>query len=518
MSLRNIWRIAALLALTLGFLGGAARAADYTVYVEPIEVFNSSEVRELSPGLRSMIASRITGNGYAVSTDEGAKAGALLNLRTTVTKLGGLLSLDSELYGKPGGPNGARAYETVPNVDELMKGMEKLCERIKLRLGQIAADPAYAQTAPPLPAVPLIEKHPPGWSPHPAAEPKAPVVFAKSDVRTLAETLAGFKEAARLEGEAPSICAADINRDGAVEVVTVSGKEFFVFRETETGLEKVWQGATGVGFTPLFVSAGDVDGDGAAEVFLAGSSGYDAYTQAYAWNGQGLVKKGQVTEALLRVQPDADRGVQLVGMKSVGGAEVLIPTLRVFAWTGKGYEAGPKVPMPDYVKTLNQVWVRFEGGTLSLLALDADRHLRIYDEKLQKQFVSENRMMGSRSRIEGERDVRGTASGSAWELDSYPVMWKAQDGHVYAVVHNNFESSYTPSSWGMFENGSLTAIRWDGAALHVGADSPKFQGYFSGVARGATDEKGRGRLYASLVKAEGTLFKSYKTIIFAFDL
>lgn len=507
------------LAIALAIGATVVRAADFTVLIEPVEVFNSAEAKELGPGIRSMVASRVAGQGYAVTTDQAAKATALFSLRTTVTRLGGMFSIDAELSSTAAGIDGARAYETVPDMDSLMKGVDKVAERVRYRLWQVSvsrgAAPGEANMQAPL------DRHPP-----PAYQPLPPYATrpvetrgAAQDTRAIGDALGVYREEARIDGEVMSLASADIDGDGQIEIIAIFDRETSIYRETAKGLDQVWSGELDLGFKPLCVSAADVDRDRAVEIFFAGASGSDAITQVYTWRSGALVKKGDRVNGFLRVYDNPERGAEALGMISAGGVEVFRDGLRVYTWTGSEWEAGAKIQLPNYVNTPNVQWLRFGQNGVSLFVLDREHKLRIYSGSGEKLYVTEKSIQGTRARIEGElRDLRNMEPGDIWEIDPPAIVWDAPDGQRYAVLHSNVEPSLVSNRWGIYDNGSLIAVRWDGLALHTGGESPKFQGFFSATTRGAVDAAGRGKLYSALVKMEGTIFRSYKTTILSFDL
>lgn len=495
------------LSLAAALLCGFSWAGQPKVQVLAVEVFNSPQVKEIAPGLRSMIASRISGEGYEVSTRDDMPEPADFTLRTTITRLGGLYSVDAELAPLKSGVEGVRGYEAVPEFDDIMKALEKVCERVKSRLGQLAGMQKIGEQ----PLTPPLERHPPRLEPALAASP-APTP------RTPADALQVFREVAKIEGEAVSLTSGDFDRDGALELAIAVGRTFQIYRETLQGVQKVWEGPSQVGFSPLLLSSGDLDGDGVVELALAGFSGADAYTQVYRWSEKGLSKVGDSALALLRITASREGRTELVGMTSVGGTEALSGLVRRFDFNGGKIVPGDKLPLPDLVTSLDFQWVSFDKRPPVLLLLDREHKLRIYNEKFGLEASTETPVMGSRSRLEGERDQRSGEIITSWEVNAPGLLWSAPDGHDYLLTHANAQAAYTPGVWKSYESGALAAIRWDGVALHKGGESPKFPGYIAGLARGAVDRSGRGRVYALLLKIEGLVFRNYSARLIAFDL
>lgn len=524
--------LAICLAALAALFCGSALAYDFKVYVEPIEVFNSGEIKELAPGLRTMVGSRISGQNYKVTADSGESATSDFSLRTTITKLSGIISVDAELTSRTPGVDGARAYETVTGMEGLMKALEKVTERIKSRLEQ-AKDSITQAKAQPL--SPPLDRHPPGWKPGvtpPAVSvppaPAAPAIEAPkaeqakpapATAKTVGEQLAAYKELATINGEAVSIATGDVDGDGIYEVLVVNGKNLSVYKETEDSLAPLWSGETDLSFKPLAITAGDADGDGKVEFFIAGKNDSDVYTQGYVFKGGKPEKKGLRAYAFMRAVTHPSKGPMLIGLKSLGGQEVFSPALRTFTWSGNEYVPGPEIEAPRLVSLLNAGWVKFQDKAVSMMLLDGENRLRIYGETQEKLFTTDEPIGGASTRIEGEiKDPRNMEPGSLWEVNSLPVPFTGADGLTYALMTDNKIGALVSTRWNILENGRLLAVRWDGNALHTGGQTPKFQGYFSAIAGGGTTKAGARKIYAVLVKTKGFLFKEYTSQVLRFEL
>jgi hypothetical protein len=501
-------RFAITMLLGAALLAGlAAPALALTVFVEPIEVFNAPDVLASAPGLRSMVASRISGEGYDVSTADTPPEGTTHRVRTTITKIGAVVSVDASLEAVAGGGTGVRSYETVGTPEELPKAIDKLAERVRARLFQPGAQaPAYA--AAPVAAAPLGIAAPGRAYAMPQPVAPAPQLFGR------------YKILGKVPGESTAFAVADIDGDGKMEFLLFIDGEIVALREQDAKVAEIWRREVSPKFRPRFLSAADIDGDRVAEIFVAGYSDAEVYTQPYVWANGELAPRGERIHAFLRPLVHPDLGTILTGIPSVGGTDVFKRKLNRYTWDGSKYVEGEELPTPPGVTPVNLDWVRFmPGGPLCEVAVDEDNRFRIYDADLKEAYKSEILVKGTHVRFEGElRNVRLEEPGNLWEIDPPTVAFPLSDGSFFAVMHDNIEeSSYSPRRWGSYEQGQLMAFQWDGLAVHSLGMSPQFPGYFAGIA--APDAaKGGTKIYALLIKSEGIFLKDYTSNILVFDL
>jgi hypothetical protein len=468
--LRYLMSVFALLAF-------AASANALVVRVEPVDVYNSPEVSTLGGGLQSLIASRVADSGIEVRTtaDPALKPDWLI--KTTITQLGGVFSVDAALVNAEGKGSGERAFETVNSSEKLMEALGKVSEKLKKKLLSVAAVS---------PGTTLTE---------PAAQ------------KTPGADLSDYKVAGEIKGEVLSLVSVDADSDADTELLALVRGNILVLLKTKPFLEEIWRRKLDSNFYGQYASAGDYDGDGKLEIFVAGNSEDNVYTQAYRLDGTEPRRVGERVWAFLRYVDHPEKGKVLYGLPSKGAPEILDPNLYFYTWKGKEFARGDRIRTPDAVPPINVEWIRSTTGAVHMALTDTAGRLRIYDSEMRKLYGTEDLVKGGRVYFEGDQSIeKGGELMQSWEINTPSVE---NGGLIY--LHDNIEGArYTRTK--SYENGSIVAFRWDGVTLRKMAESPKFTGYFTAIALGLHDR----RLYGALIKTTGVLAKEYTTQIIAF--
>jgi hypothetical protein len=497
-----------LLALaTLLVLGPGARAESPrapTIAVLPFQVFNAPDLVPSAPGLQAALASRLALPGYRVLTPgAGDAADADWSVRTTVTRLGSRMSLDASLEPKGTGEATRRAFQTADTIDGLLPAIEALAS--SLREGLTAAAPEQ-----PAPAA----SGPPASAPTGSGSAPAPALL-------LSQAFSHYRLTSPLKGEARSLIVADLDRDGTPEILCLVDGRVVALRDDGRELAVLWEFPLRGIPSPSLLSAGDVDGDGAPELFVAGLRDKRPATQAYQWAGGSLVPRGPEVAALVRAVVHPDRGVLLLGMLPGQGKDLFGPTQRAFAWEGGAYRPKEAFPLPMGVSPIDLDWCRVsDKGDPLLVAVTQAGALRLYDAAGAKLFENPDTLKGSRNVLVGEEHARDSGDADLFRIEGKTVTWKADDGTSHLILHKNygtlarfFQHSAT------FTHGQLLAYHWDGLTLIPTGEGPKMPGFFADLDLVPTPGKpSRRTLYALLVQAQGLFSVTYSSRVLALDL
>lgn len=507
------------LLLALLLPAATALAADLRVAVRPLEVYNARDVEALAPGLQSMLASRLAGPGYTVETARSREAGdEAWAVRTTITQLGGVYSIDASLEPVTGRGEGARTYETARSADALLPALEKIAARLREALSRIAtapgAPPPQAAAAPPAqPAIPAPT--PPAA---PVAAPPAPVTPLNAEAQ-LAMALRHHRTGPQLPGEGLSLVVADVDRDGTPEILVLFDDLIAAFRDVGGELVRAWESPVPRGFQPKALSAGDVDGNGLPELFVTGLSGTQLVTQALEWFGSALAPKGGRLHAFARAVHHPEQGPILLGRSSGLGKDLFSPTFRHFAWDGATYRDDGPFEAPQAAGPLNLDWLPAgtQGGVFTVITTHRGT-LRIYDAQGERMFEGADPVKGSRIFLRGEERVGGRQDEDVYRVQGKTVAWVGADGQtVFLSARNQSSIGRFLQRIASFSHGQLQAFRWDGLTLTTVAEGPKIPGFIPDLDLGPPRPEGR-TAYAALVQTEGGLLRTMKTRIVAYDL
>ncbi len=511
-----------------------AMAAGPVVAVLPLEIYNAPELEPLSPGLQAVLASRLAGSGYRVETTSDPEApGADWAVRTTITHLGEVYSLDVAVDPLTGG-EGARSYESVNSPDGLLPAIDTLASRLRTSLGAFVKSrpmpvpvppavsaPATSQ-APVVPAPPATAA-PQQPAPVPQAPPAAPGVApgAPASTASLQQALSNYRTGPRVEGEARSLVVTDTEGDGYPEIVLLFDGEIVAFRDLGTEIQQIWSSPAPKTFQPKILSAGDVDGNGVAELFVAGMDGTRPVSQALEWFGSAMAPKGDRMDAFVRAVNHPDDGPLLLGLVPGPGRNLFAPTIRRFTWTGSRYDEAARFAAPSSAVAMNLDYLRLarDRRAFPVVTNQGDR-LEIYSPENELVFEGSESIKGTRTFVAGEERVHdyqdedffrvqgktlGLDSGSGTSLIVYAKN-QATLGRVFQRVAS-------------FSHGEIEVYRWDGLTMIPFARGPKLPGFFPDLDMGSNPASpGQVTLYGPLVKKGGAFFGTMETTILALDL
>ncbi|MEW6487295.1 MAG: VCBS repeat-containing protein [Thermodesulfobacteriota bacterium] len=506
--LRPLFR---LILASLLLAAGAVQAAGPRVVVRPIEVYNAQEVETLAPGLQSMLASRLAGPGYTVETSKHREAGdEAWAVRTTITQLGGVFSIDAALEPVTGEGEGTRTYETAPSADALLPALDK----VGVRLREAMSRAAQAHQAPPVPAGPA-----PAHQPAPAAAPAPAALSPLHAEAQLALALRTHRMGPQISGEALSLVVADADRDGTPEILLLFDDAIVAFRDQGGELMRAWESPVPRGFQPRALSAGDIDGNGVPELFVAGMAGARPVSQALEWFGSALAPKGERLNAFVRAVRHPERGPVLLGRSAGMGKDLFGPSLRAFVWTGATYRDEGPADTPAGTGPVNLDWVQLgPSGEVYTVITTRGELLSIHDAEGRRVFEGADPVKGSRIFLRGEERVAGQQDEDIFKVQGKTVSWSGADGQpILLTARNQSSIGRFFQRVASFSHGQLLALRWDGLTLTTVAEGPKVPGFLPDLDLGPARPGGR-TAYIALAQTEGALVRTTKTRVVAYDL
>jgi hypothetical protein len=508
-------RLPTLLVAFLLLAGATAQAASPRVVVRPLEVYNAPDVEALAPGLQAMLASRLSGPGYTVDTvktrDAGDEAWAV---RTTITHLGGVYSVDAALEPVSGSGEGTRTYQKAKTPEELLPALENVATRLKEALGRaVGASPSAGVGIAPTPAPTL-----PAPLPAPAQTATPPVPLSAEAQLTLA--LRNHRRGPPTAGEGRGIAVVDADRDGTPEILLLTDDSVVAYRDQGGELVRAWDSPTPRDLQPKTLSVGDMDGNGVPELFIAGTNGTRLVTQALEWFGSALAPKGDRVSAYLRAVPRPGQGTVLLGMVPGARKDLFAPGTREFRWAGSGYEETGTYPAPSSSVPLNLNW--FLSGpdhVLYTVVTNQDERLELYDPNGNRIFQGGDYVKGASSFFRGDERMQGYQDEDFYRVEGRTASWVGPDGNTVLWLQKNQATlGRLFNRIASFSHGQLMGYRWDGLTVTTVAEGPKIPGYIVDLDTGPSAAGGGTTLYAALVQTEGALFRKVESRVVAYDL
>ncbi|MBE0616775.1 MAG: VCBS repeat-containing protein [Proteobacteria bacterium] len=334
----------------------------------------------------------------------------------------------------------------------------------------------------------------------------------------LAFALRNHRAGPAVPGDAKSLVVADADRDGTPEILLLLDDTIVAFRDVGGELSRAWDSPTPPGLQPKALSAGDLDGNGVPELFVAGMNGTRPVSQALEWFGSALAPKGDRIGAFVRAVHHPLRGAVLLGQVPGVGRDLFAPKIRLFAWTGADYRDQGPADVPAAAVAVNLDWVPgAQGQVFTAITTQGDK-LEIYDASGNRVFEGTDPIKGSRTFLTGEEHVPGYQDEDLFRVQGKTVSWLGADGQPILLTARNHSSiGRILRRIASFSQGQLMAFRWDGLSLTTVAEGPKIPGYFPDLDLGPARPDGR-TVYVALVQTEGTLFQTLQSRIVAYDL
>lgn len=470
--------------------GSSAFCQGATVVVNPFSIYGDAALKEIVPGLESALAGRLAADGYSVlRLEESAQTVGNITVDATITNVAGTYSIDLTVN-----PGNVRRFGKATSKTEVLALLEKLAGDVKPTIKAAALQKELKAE--------VLAKNSP-----------AP----KDDLdRRLKAAFSTHRAGPTIKGEVRSIVASDADGDGAVEILLLVDGWILAFRDNGTEIVQVWDSPAPNSFSPICMSAGDVDGNGVNELFVAGINNSGVVSQAFEWFGSMLAPKGERIRGFVRVALHPKTGASLLGMTSGLGDEVFSWGIKNFVWNGAEYRGEERVAgAPGNLVSANLDWATLNNNDEPyIVATTQDDRLAIYDSGWKKVFQGADEVKGARSLLGGD------SGGSFYRIHGKTLCWEAPNGQHLLLTYRNYSSLsriFTRAT--SYSHGQILAFRWDGLALLDVALGPKFRGFVADVAiasssGGAPQEF----LYAALVESEGTLFKKETTKILVYQL
>ncbi|HSH70239.1 MAG TPA: VCBS repeat-containing protein [Deferrisomatales bacterium] len=518
------WLRAGLLVLCIA-LPPAAFAAVPEVFVEPFALYNAPDLDGMAQGLQSMMASRLGGEGYTVRTrgDAPTTAGDWV-VRTSITRLGGIYSLDAALAPATGSAEGSRSYQTADGMEALVPALDQVAEHLRSALTDIlrvSQDPATASQPAPAP-------------PPSAAKPVGQVVPATPAVGDLAAPPPGTNAAEGLQGafqrqrvspeltgEATSIAVGDVDGDGHDELLVLVAKTIAAFRDVGGEIRQVWDSAIPSGFSPMTLSIGEIDGVGTPEVFVAGIRSQSPTTQALEWSGSALTPKGERVPGFLRAVPHPEHGVLLLGMGASVGHALFAPGIHRYLWGGAGYVEGSRFPVSERAIGVNLDFLRLGTQNQVITVITTQNNeLQGLDGNDGILFTVEGKVKGSRVQLMGEETASGYMDEDVVWISGRTLAYRSPAGRDYLLVYKNASGlgRMFKRSISSLSNGQVLAYNWDGVGLSPGPVTSSYAGFVADVGLATVTGARSSTLYVAVVRTDTGLFNAPLTRLVAYDL
>lgn len=315
-----------------------------------------------------------------------------------------------------------------------------------------------------------------------------------SDVKIAAK---GVKRSSTIPVVIVGMDTGDLDGDGVVEIVFVSGTQLQIFRYNEGKFQKVASHA----FRPTFkihaVNTADLDRDGKAEIYISANEQFRVASMILRWStADGLTVQQDNIAWFLRPLDLPGEGLILAGQMSSNDPARGFVAPGIYRLEKKDdgkIHRGAKLPVPARINLFDFVWADIDGDrTSEIVAIDRQEKLLVYDDKSNLTWVSEGNYGGSRNyfgpaRSDAERGgSHSIASVAADDRDLafIPTRLVARDidgdGRQEIIIGRNKRK--TPlffRNFREYDGGSIACLGWRNSAMSEVWTTNTIPGYIS---------------------------------------
>jgi hypothetical protein len=293
-----------------------------------------------------------------------------------------------------------------------------------------------------------------------------------------------------------SLAVGDILGQSKTEVVLSDGKGLALYRWEAEAMAWKWNEDGPSGRRVLWLDAGDIDGDGKAEVLVATALRGSVRTEVRSWRGGTLETVAAADGIYLKTARRGD-GVILLGQRA-GVGEVLAGRLEEYRWRAGAVERVDGTALPREAGFFGSAVVG-EGAGAAVLALDRSGHLQSLARDGTRLWRSA-RPYGGYPVAASARDllVVGAVGDAGFEEEARAFQGRllaeraAGGGGLRVIVPRNFNAGgVVLTRHRELGQGEIVVLEGTPADLAEVAVSRAFDGYIADVARTDVDRDGR---------------------------
>jgi TolB-like protein len=485
------------------------------VAIVPFAMHADRDLTFLQEGIMDMLASRLAWKGEVQVLEKGqvkkqvaqlegpmdrAKAleiGKALQadyvIFGSLTVFGESVSLDARILDVPGAEELMTAFKQTKGMDEVIPTVNQFAMDINEKIMGRSIAPAVVAGA----AV--------------AEAPKGPGGLA-----AMGEDFEGkgLGTVQRFSVQIVSLDTGDVDGDGKKELVFVDKSKVYVYawKEKAFVLFKTIKGGSSAEY--IYVSVGDLDGNGRAEIYVSNLTSMSVSSLVFEWDGNTFKKITDGQRWFLRVIEIPGKGKTLVGQRRAPGGRYL-GQVQFLKREGNGLVPAGSLNLPRQANIFNFAIANLRGmGKHSTVLLDSSDHLRLYDPGKEVVWKSEEYYGGSLTFIETELNKN-------WHFIPAPIYITDvdEDGEQEVMVcKNRAKTGRFTARFRYYSSGALHFLNWDPEGLSVKWTTKKQAGPIVGYGVADVDHDGLQELVVASVSKEKHMLGTPRSQVVVYDL
>lgn len=544
-----------------------AGAATKRVLILPLTIHSEKDLSFLNKGIMDMMASRISQSAIVIrqkappAGKDPLQIGRDMNadyvVTGSLTLFGNSASTDASLVSVDSGDTALQFSQFGQSGSDVLMHVNQFATQVSQHIASISATPQVAaptaaapavmvpQVAPRVEAVPppapvvvpapTVQAAPAPVAPAPAAAPAA-VAAAAVAASAATEPATSAPAAQKVEviwtsnpfkGTIRALTTGDVDGDGRVDIVFAHDNQIVVEHRAGERMDRIAAFDAGKRHSIVAVDAGDINGNGVAEVFVTRLNAHKKLDSVVLeWNGSGLAPIAGGQRWYFRVGEDPEKGIVLMGQRrgtpsanDTGGLyedSHFLPGVFELTWTGKAYQSGRRFPLPS-----DTTIYRFSrgdilnDGRIRAIAYSAEDELRIYDPAGSPQWAGKETLGGNPLFLETASSIEARAKERTYLTQRFIVADLNGDGKVEVVtVHNRDAARGFIERFRQYTRGQVVVLSWNKVNMKQVWTGEEISGYISDFS--LADLNGDGRLeavYAMVTSTGITQVKSSNIVI-----
>jgi len=298
--------------------------------------------------------------------------------------------------------------------------------------------------------------------------------------------------------------------------------------ETRNGdrLDRLAAFDAGKRHTIVALDAGDINGNGQAEIFVTRLDAYNKLDSVVLeYNGSSLQPVAGGQPWYFRVGDDPEKGPILMGQRrgtppstDTGGLyeeSLFLPGVFELTWTGKEYQAGRRFPVPREMNIYR--FARgdiFNDGKIRAIAYSASDELRITSPNGSPQWAGQETLGGSPLFLETPSSTDQRTKDHTYLAQRLIPTDLDGDGSVEVVtVHNRDAAKGFVERFRKYTRGRVVALRWNKVNMKDVWRGEEISGYISDFSLADLDGDGRLAVVYAMVTSTGLMQTKSSNIV-----
>lgn len=326
----------------------------------------------------------------------------------------------------------------------------------------------------------------------------------------------------RYKLEIRGIEAGDVDGDGKAELVMIDKDTIVVYKWTKNRLVqfKEIKGTWSPNF--IYVSVADLNGNGVDEIYVSNLTATNASTYVLEWDGSNFKETAKRESWLIRVVDLPGRGETLLGQKRATSGKY-VGDVYVLKREGNGFVATEALKLPAKGNVFNFVQSDLEGkGAISTTLLDAYEHLVVCSQEGEVLWKSDDYFGGSLAYMDYlDVNVNRMVQTPIRVFIPSPIFLHDINGDgkkeiVICENHSKVARIFGDMRW--FGSGKVHFMDWDGASLVSKWVTPKLSGTTVGYKVADLDNDSLPELIVATVTSESYFLGFPQSRLVVYDL